>query len=336
MPRRWTEESVVDLIRGSFESIVAPGARGLIDDGAWLPELTKSTTRVVSCDAFQEGNDFLRTLSPLESAGHRVITQNLSDLAAMGARPVGFLWSLEVPSGWLNRHGEWLKRFCNGAAAACQEQGLLFYGGDLSFSADRFGCTVTILGDVRGQPLSRQGARPGDHLFVSRPLGLSAFGLELLLKKMRGRETVSLKRFSTFASKLTQNEQTAIQKHLWPKAEIELGQSLVGLASACMDISDGLARDLHRLCRASKVGAELTHLNAAFHDALPSLSARKYAAFGGEEYALLFTTPPQIKPKHPGIRIGTITDQEGIVLEQQGSRRVRLDARGYDHFTSRP
>lgn len=316
MSSRWSEEAVVELIRESFDGLVAPGARGLIDDGAWLPKLSPSFTRVISCDAFQEGNDFLLSIASAESAGYRAMVQNISDLAAMGAIPVGFVWSLEVPSSWLKSKGKLLSQFCDGAAKACREEKLPFFGGDLSLSKDRFACTVTIFGDVEGMPLSRQGAKPGDAIYVSRPLGLSAFGLERLLKKKSSPEI-------------------AIAAHLSPKAEVVLGKKLVGLATSCMDISDGLARDLHRLCKASQVGAELDALEAVFHPELPVKKAREYGLHGGEEYALLFTAPPKQRVNKRCIRIGMITDQSGVVSEKRGQKSTRIKSLGYDHFTSR-
>jgi thiamine-monophosphate kinase len=288
-----------------------------------LPEKAASVTRVISCDAFQEGNDFLLSISTADTAGHRAVVQNLSDLAAMGAAPVGFVWSLEIPQSWLKKQGRLLKDFCNGAAKACEESKLYFYGGDLSFSADRFACTITIFGDVLGTPLSRQGAKPGDLVYVSRPLGLSSFGLDTLFKT-KGLRT----------GKISGGQEASVAAHLWPQAEVELGKKLVGSATACMDISDGLARDLHRLCRASRVGAELNNLEAAFHAALPPKKARYYAVQGGEEYALLFTAPPEFKAPETCIRIGRIT-RNPVVLERTGNIRKPLLADGYDHFASR-
>jgi thiamine-monophosphate kinase len=254
----------------------------------------------------------------------------------MGSKPVGFVWSLEVPARWLKNSGALLKRFCVGAAKACAEEGLSFYGGDLSFSRDHFACTTTIFGDVAGRPLSRQGARPGDLIYVSRPLGLSSFGLELILRKLKTkRKTMASEAFSNFLLGEKPKERAAIMAHLWPRAELARAQSLVGKASACMDISDGLARDLHRLCAASKVGAELNNLEAAFHAALPKASSRKFATYGGEEYALLFCAPENILIEE-GIRIGVVTDEVGVVNERRGRTLVPIKPKGYDHFTSRP
>lgn len=333
----FSEEQVVGFIKNALAEVVAPGARGLVDDGAWLPDLKPGSTRVISCDAFQEGNDFLCQLAPIESAGYRAIAQNLSDLAAMGSAPVAFVWSLELPPRWLHDNGELLTRFCEGAKQACLESGLRFYGGDLSFAPQRFGCTITILGDAKKRPLSRTGAKPGDAIYVSRPLGMSAFGLSVLFRDhLRKRRVMSTEAFEAYLKTLKEAERNAVLVHLRPQAEVALAHKLSTQASACMDISDGLARDLHRLCRASGVGAELDNLDAVFHPQLPKAKAHDYACFGGEEFALLFTGPRSTKLNPLGIRIGTVTAESGVVTVLKSKAKVKMPEKGYDHFGSRP
>ncbi len=293
-----SESQIIELIKAIFEPILAPGAKNLLNDGAELPPVPKGHTRVVSLDAFQEHNDFKIGLGPLESAGHRAITQNLSDLAAMGAKPVGFLWSLELPAAWLQNSARYLRQFCEGALKVCQENGLEFYGGDLSASRDHFSCAITIFGDVAGKPLGRQGAKPGDKIYVSEALGASAAGL----KNSSGE---------------------GLEIHLYPKAELQLGQKLLGVATACMDVSDGLAKDLSRLCKASNVGARIhtvpTHPEAT----------REQALYGGEDYALLFTAPDS----KFGIEIGEITKAPEVLIKTSKGFQI-LEPGGYDHFSS--
>jgi thiamine-monophosphate kinase len=287
-----SEFSIISIIKSIFQPILAPGANELLDDGASLSEVPLGHRRVMSMDAFQEHNDFRIGLGPLKSAGHRAITQNLSDMAAMGAKPVGFLWSLELPEIWLQNDADYLKQFCLGVADTAKASGLRFYGGDLSLSRLYFSCAISIFGDVAGIPLSRQRAKPGDKIYVSRTLGASAAGLENL--------------FANTASPATET-------HLWPKAEVELGQKLVSIATACMDLSDGLAKDLDTLCFASGVGARVhtipTHPWASEHQAL----------YGGEDYALLYTAPQC----DWGIEIGEITSDP---------KQRPFKAEGFDHF----
>ena len=185
------ESQIIELIKAIFEPILAPGAKNLLDDGAELPPVPTGNTRVISLDAFQEHNDFEIGLGTLESAGSKAINQNPSDLAAMGAKPVGFLWSLELPAAWLENNALYLKQFCEGALKTCQENNLEFYGGDLSASKNAFSCAITIFGDVAGKPLGRQGAQPGDKIYVSRELGDSAEGDDWPLFLSRNEEQVT-------------------------------------------------------------------------------------------------------------------------------------------------
>lgn len=289
------ESQIIDLIKNIFRPILASGAKNLLDDGAELPVCLPGYTRVVSLDAFQEHNDFKIGLGPLESAGHRAIVQNLSDLAAMGAKPVGFLWSLEIPVLWLQNKALYLTKFCQGALQIAKENHLEFYGGDLSASHGGFSCAITIFGDVLGRPLGRQGAKVGDKIYLSRELGASAAGLANL----------------------------TLNGHLYPQAELQLGQNLIGIATACMDISDGLAKDLARLCKASGVGAQI-HTVPVHKEA-----TREQALYGGEDYALLFTA----QNSKFGIEIGEITKAPEILIKNQEGYEI-LQSGGFDHFSS--
>lgn len=296
-----TESHILNLIKDTLNPILAPGAKDLLDDGAELPPVPAGHRRVMSLDAFQEHNDFEIGTEPLESVGSRAINQNLSDLAAMGAKPVGFLWSLELPTSWLVHDALYLKQFCQGALKICQDNRLEFYGGDLSASKNSFSCAITVFGDVAGKPLGRQGAKPGDKIYVSRDLGGAA---------------VKLKH-------LTLNPSPPCGEGLESPAELSLGQQLVGIATACMDVSDGLAKDLSRLCKASNVGARLhtipTHPGATIEDAL----------YGGEDYALLFTA----EKSQFGIEIGEITQAPEILIKTSEGYEV-LKSGGFDHFSA--
>lgn len=322
MITQWSEEKVVLLIKRIFKKILSKGAHDLVDDAASLPPCPKHSTRVISCDTIIENTDFIiHALSPIQSAGHRVITQNLSDLAAMGAKPVGFVWSLEIPAKWLENNAVLLRDFCKSVAKLCFKKQLFFYGGDLSLSKDKFACTVTIFGDVKGKPLSRSGAKPGDAIFLSKPLGACSVGLRELLKK---------------------KPSSLIKAHLYPNDEIELGQSLVGLASSCMDISDGLSRDLYRLCATSKVSAILENVKALVHPNIASeKNAEEIALSSGEEYALLFTVPAKkikkVKKTKNMIEIGTIIslkNEKPQVFIKRNLQFMILEKKGYDHFSS--
>ena len=311
------EAQILDIIRDVLKPIIAPGAHDLLDDAAELPKCPQDYTRVVSLDASQENQDFIIGLGPLESAGYRAIIQNLSDIAAAGAQPVGFLWSLEVPDKWLSNDAEYLIAYCSGVLKACEKYGLDFYGGDLSHANNLFGCAITIFGDLAGKPLGRRGAKPGDKIYVSKALGGSAAGLETLLSRHPGLDPGSSQWRNNTGPRLGGRGDTT-NAHLYPTPELELGQKLIGHATACMDISDGLAKDLHRLCKASKVGAQLNHVPCYESTSL------EHALYGGEDYALLFTAPNS----HFGIEIGEITKGPAVEYNNQP-----LENKGYDHFS---
>ena len=322
----WNEDQVVRLIKNILAPVLAKGAKDLTDDAAILPKCSAKFTRVISCDAFSENTDFIiNNISPVKTAGHRAIIQNLSDMAAMGAKPIGFLWSLEIPENWLANNAKLLKQFINGALKVCLKNNLKFYGGDLSFSATKFACTITIFGDVKGKPLTRSGAKVNDILFLSKPVGASAAGLEALINQLNS---------------------SLIKAHLRPKAENNLGKELVEIASSCMDISDGLSRDLYRLCKASKVSAIIDNVAGLIDPQIRDLSsAAKIAFSSGEEYALLFTVPPKklkllskltnYKKLIPiGKIIASAKKKQPQVYIRKNSRLVILEQTGYDHFSS--
>jgi thiamine-monophosphate kinase len=311
------EAALVEQLKRRFAAVLAPGAAGLMDDAATLPPIS-GAARVVSTDQLIEGVHFVGD-EHVQSAGWRAIARNLSDLAAMGASPVGFTWTLALPTRWLAGRTSLLDTFARGAVAACARYGLPLLGGDVAATSGPFVCSVTVLGDVRGAPLSRAGARPGDGLFVSRPLGASARGLELVLRGVaRSRRVL---------------ERRALAAHLWPEPELALGRALVGRASACMDVSDGLLRDLPRLCRASGIGAELSEeeLWAAVDPAARALGLA-VALAGGEDYALLFSLPPRRRPPRGALRIGRVVEGSALTLVGATGARRPLFSGGFDHF----
>lgn len=314
------EAALVELIRRRFKGLVAPSALELRDDAALLPPPKRGRERVVTVDQVHEGVHFLVD-SGVESAGWRAIVRNLSDLAAMGAKPTGFVWSLALTPAWLDDDASLLDGFLRGAARACRRYELPLLGGDLSRSRGAFSCVATLLGDVRGAALTRRGARPGDAVYVSRPLGASAAGLVVVERgELRPRE---------------RRARQALRAHLWPEPELALGGLLVGRATACMDLSDGLASDAERLARASGVALLLDEdaLRAAVHPAAgdPNGEGLARALRGGDDYALLFTMPPRARAPRQSYRIGYVEPGSGVfVVDQRGPSR--LHGAGFEHF----
>lgn len=314
-----SEESLIDAIKGLF--FLAPGALDLKDDAALLPHVP-GRQRVVTTDVVVEGVDFDRALYPALYAGTRAMLQNLSDVGAMGASPLGFVWSLAIPTSWSEAE---VLDFARGAAVPAKLARCALYGGDLSRTSGPMVCSITAFGDVEGAPLLRSGARPGDELWLSAPLGASAAGLRRLQRGDAPREHAQ---FRAWLGALPELEARAVRAHLQPV--LPDGVRLVGHANSCMDVSDGLSLDAHRLAHASHVRLELDAVEAAVDPA----GTREDALAGGEDWALLFSA--RGAPPIDAVRIGRVQaaaapEDVGVWLEGD-----RLEPRGWQHFRPRP
>jgi thiamine-monophosphate kinase len=256
--------------------------------------------------------------------GHRALARSLSDIAAMGGTPRYALLSVALAR---RTKRAWLEDFFAGLFALARRFGVVVIGGDTAVVSGPTTIDVIVIGEVpRGQALRRSGAKVGDRIFVSGRLGMSALGLRLLPSKTRIRKPT---------------EKAAIRAHLFPQPQCALGRFLSEhrLASAMMDLSDGLSIDLRRLCDTSSVGASL------FSDQIPTPSlpdtdeALNLALHGGEDYQLLFTVPApkcsRIPPhfgKTPLHCIGEICASRTINLLTQDGKPLPLEAHGWDHF----
>jgi thiamine-monophosphate kinase len=281
------------------------------DDAAVIGE------QVITTDMLIEDVDFTRD-APLRLIARKSLAVNLSDLAAMGARPQYAVVALGIPP-WL----EDAEPFFEALAEASREWSIEIVGGDLS-RAEKLTIAVTAIGEAK-QPLLRSGARPGDRVYVSRPIGGSAAGLHLL-QHPPGEMSYAQRELAD----------SAIRRHLDPEPELELGLRLVGLASACIDLSDGLSTDLHHLCQASGVGAEIERARIPLFPGLAEsglgIDIRQAVLHGGEEYALLFTSKLReselsAKVGRPVYAIGRITRGPEVLLDG-----APLEPRGFDHF----
>ncbi|HEV2299833.1 MAG TPA: thiamine-phosphate kinase [Candidatus Acidoferrales bacterium] len=299
---------------------------GIGDDAAVLRP-SRSSELVISCDSSLEGVHFHPGNQPPESVGFKSLARAASDLAAMGAIPSYFLLTLALPK---EKTGNWLNRFAKGMARGAREFKIRLIGGDIS-RANGVMLSITVLGVVApGKAVLRSGARPGDLICVSGKLGRAQLGLEIILRGLS--RSPSLKEL--------------VRPHFYPKIRLELGHWLAShqIASAMMDLSDGLSTDLPRLCQASGVGARI------FEDKIPrieiprQLSNQKLnpldlALHGGEDYELLFTVPPSLAPRldrTPGAAslkiIGEITSNREILLVARDGTSSRLPSLGWDHF----
>ncbi len=276
---------------------------------------------VVTTDFSLEGRHFRRDWHSPQSVGHRTLARGLSDLAAMGARPIAAFLSLALPRS-VARDKAWLDGFFEGLLALAQQVQVPLAGGDTSESpSDHVLADITLLGSVpSGKALLRTGACAGDRLFVSGALGGAA--VELASLAGPGRRGA--------ASGATNN---GAHPHLFPQPRLNVGTALVrrGLASAAMDLSDGLSTDLRHLCEASGVAAEVDADSLPMHSLLGSSEPAerlKAALHGGEDYELLFTARARVKV--PRLVAGVAVTEIGRILPcRVGRPTVALvDARG--------
>ncbi len=301
-----------ELIRHFFARPGGSGVEiGIGDDGAVLaPTADMHLVQVV--DTLVEGVHFPAHLSPSD-IGFRAVAVNLSDIAAMGARPRWMTLALSLPQA----DEGWLEAFAGGLHTAAAEFGVALVGGDTT-RAPIVVVTVQVSGEIEpGKALRRDGARPGDTIYVSGTVGDAAAGLAGLVNGAPVREL--------------------LQRFTRPAARVRLGQALHGSASAAIDISDGLYGDLAKLLGASGVGGEIhldrLPLSAALVSHVGPAARRRYALAGGDDYELCFTAAGPLPDTGivPVTAIGTVTAAPGIVC-RDGGRRVPFADAGYLHF----
>ncbi len=314
--------SEFELIARHF-SRPAPGARLGVGDDAALMKIAAGQELAVSTDMLLAGRHFLPDTDP-EALGHKALAVNLSDLAAMGACPRWALLAIALPEA----DDAWLSAFSRGFYALAERFGVDLVGGDTTRGP--FTLCVTILGEVEaGQALTRSGARPGDQIWVSGCLGGAALGLAHLQGRVRLDPALADK---------------CRQRLEWPEPRVALGRALRGLASAAIDLSDGLLADLGHILERSRVGAELelAHLPAdPALAAVPEDLALDCLLAGGDDYELVFTAPPAHaatieslaqRLALPLTRIGRIVAGADLVVRDVQGRPLAHHKRGYDHF----
>ncbi len=299
---------------------------GIGDDCAVL-RLPPGQETLVTTDFTVEGIHFRREWHPPESVGHRCLARGLSDIAAMGGDPVAAFLSLALPR---DVPQSWVGRFTRSLIRLAERFGVTLAGGDTAESPHGILADIVVIGTApRGKSVLRSGAHPGDRIFVSGELGGSAAAI----LRMRARQS---------ASKPTQKVNPRhYPLHFYPEPRTELGRILreKGLASSMIDISDGLSTDLAHLCEESGVGAELDA--ALIPRASVGRRAREVgldlALHGGEDYELLFTSPPgkRVPSKIAGValtHIGHITRTPKIFLRNARGTAQELKPQGWEHF----
>ena len=314
----------------------APGLiKGIGDDCAVIDRDGRHVW-LLTLDTLVESVHFDCAFHPPELLGRKAVSVNVSDIGAMGGAPRFALLSVGMPPGF---DAAWFQAFAQGLASACRDYGCLLIGGDTVASPQGLNFSLTLIGEALGsQVVYRRGAKAGDTIWVSGPLGWAAAGLALLQRGF-GRD----------------NEPfwPLMERHLTPRARAELGGLLAqsGLVHAMMDLSDGLATDLAHLCTASAVGAEVWAQQLPGKDLLIQAAGLTgddpvhWAIGGGEDFELLFTAAPEAGAallalgERCGLRlaaIGTIVAGSGVSLLRQNADGTTASEAvaygGYDHF----
>ena len=327
-----------DLIERYFKRPARRAALGIGDDCALL-QTAPGTQLAISSDMLVEGRHFLSTVDPFK-LGHKALAVNLSDLAACGAKPLAFTLALALPRA----DEAWLAPFSKGLLALADAHGCELIGGDTTQGP--LNICITVFGEVpvvhgRSQALLRSGAQAGDDVYVSGTLGDARLALEVF----RGTVSVPALVFEAARQRLEQ-----------PTPRVALGLALLGVATAAMDISDGLLGDLGHLLKQSGVGASVdvtatVNLIAAFASYTSSrelfsseITARdwqRWGLSGGDDYELLFTAPvahraavaqAAAQSQTPVTRIGQIESQLGLRLQGAQGEALPNDFNSFDHF----
>lgn len=312
-----------DLIRRFFtrQPVRHAGtALGVGDDCALL-RCEAGGALAVTVDTLVSGVHFLPEVEP-DSLGHKALAVSLSDLAAMGAEPRWATLALTLPEV----DADWLEAFARGLFALAERHGVEIIGGDTTRGP--LSITLQAMGWVpEGRALCRSGARPGDGIYVSGPIGSAGLGLKQRLGQTDLQDAAALARLER------------------PEPRVALGFQLRGLASACIDVSDGLAADLGHILAASGVGAALDCAALPLTDGV----ARYIAATGdwampwhaGDDYELCFTVPEDQRDELArrlagtglaAFPIGRIEAEPGLRLLKEG-RLIDLNPSGYEHFS---
>jgi thiamine-monophosphate kinase len=317
-----------ERIRRFFAPLAGPGALGLLDDAA-LIDCGAGRRLVVTADAIVEGVHYLPD-DPPELVARKLLRVNLSDLAAMGARPLQYLLTTALPAA---RGADWVAAFARGLEEDQRRFQVSLLGGDSVATPGPAALSLTAIGEVAaGMEIRRSGALVGDLVWVSGTVGDAYLGLAVL----RG----------AFSQLAPEHRAGLVHRFRIPEPRVELGPRLTGIAHAMIDVSDGLLADLGHICETSQVSARVEL------EALPlSAAARAIAdrqghlraslATGGDDYELLFTAhagaTKAIKELSLGLGlpitvIGSIERGEGVRLVDSEGRALAVDHAGYRHF----
>jgi thiamine-monophosphate kinase len=317
-----------ERIRRFFAPLAGPGGLGLLDDAA-LVDCKAGWRLVVTADAIVSGVHYLPD-DPPEMVARKLLRVNLSDLAAMGARPLHYLLTTALPS---EIGAEWLSRFADGLGEDQTRFRIDLLGGDSVSTEGPAVLSLTAIGEAAaGREIRRSGAEIGDLVWVSGMIGDAFLGLKVL----RG----------NYRQLLPDHRDYLIRRFRLPDPRTELGPLLAGIAHAMIDVSDGLIADLGHICETSHVAAHveleslpLSAAALAVVDADPEI--RPSLASGGDDYELLFTAPAASTPAVlalagrlglPITKIGGIELGSGVRLIDGAGGTIRMENTGYRHF----
>jgi thiamine-monophosphate kinase len=308
------------LIARHFRPLAGPGALDLTDDAAvFAPPAGREL--VIAADAMVAGVHFLPG-DPPDLIGRKLLRTNLSDLAAMGAAPYGYLMTVSLPRGL---PAGWLAGFADGLAADQAEYGIALLGGDTTSTPGPVSLSLTILGTVApGTALRRNGARAGDSIWVSGTIGDGALGL------LAAQGT------------LADPDGFLAGRYRLPQPRLALGQALVGLATSAMDVSDGLVQDLGHLARESGLAAEIEAALVPLSPAARAADRLELCLTGGDDYELAFSVPPDREDdllyaaraaRIPVSRLGRfLAGPPSVTVRRADGSTMTLARPGWSHF----
>ncbi len=334
-----TEFEFIRRIRDQARSRAADDSDliiGIGDDTAAIREQSGRET-LITTDLLVENIDFRLEYAPPEWLGHKALAVSLSDIAAMGGTPAFSLLTLAIPQNGTPRESFW-EEFFDGYFSLCKSEGVTLIGGDISSTPGPLSIDSIVIGRVAaGRAVRRDGARPGDAIYVTGRIGASAAGLKLLLDG---------ERVNASEESLVQR---ALRAHLRPEARTAFSRHAAHLVNSMIDISDGLSQDLAHICEESRVAAIIDQdaVPVALETTLIHHDPRQaflFAVSGGEDFELLFTADPGKEPALieaaaglPIARIGEIVeasdahDVSPLLLRRNGNLEP-LPVRGFNHF----
>jgi thiamine-monophosphate kinase len=294
-----------------------------IGDDCCVLRLPAGHEALITTDFSLEGVHFRRDWESAEATGHRCLARGLSDIAAMGGTPLAAFLSLALPP---DLRQQWVDGFMRGLLKLAKEFGVGLAGGDTAASRTGVIADIIVVGSApKGSAVMRSGARPGDSIYVTGRLGAAA------------------RRISELAS-ARQRRWPDVLRTALPEPRIKIGERLRQrrLASAMIDVSDGLSTDLSHICEESGVGAEI-HADRVPRAQVVGLRQPvdlRFALHGGDDYELLFTAKPSAKiplgiAGVPVTKVGLITRSKQMVLIAHGGARQTLRPRGWEHFGRR-